>query len=218
MNASSWHGLFIVLEGIDGSGKTTIGKMLFSFFQQRDLPVLLTAEPSQGKIGKIIRENLQDSSIHPAIDALLFAADRIDHGNNEILPALKKGYIVISDRYIDSSLIYQTIQGKNLQISIDWVKELNKFCLIPDKIYLLDIDANLSLARRKKQNSTKNEQMEKFEKLAFQQEIRNAFLKLAREDLTKNHRIVDASKQPKEILHDILKDLEKLFVVKGLTL
>ena len=105
MRKAPWTGFFLVLEGIDGSGKTTVAQNLCSFFEKHDITVVQTAEPSQGQIGRIIRNNLQDNTIHPAVDALLFAADRLEHGFNEILPALNDGKIVISDRYIDSSLI-----------------------------------------------------------------------------------------------------------------
>ncbi|MHA1519466.1 MAG: dTMP kinase [Promethearchaeota archaeon] len=224
MKEESWSGLFITLEGIDGCGKSTLGRKLAEYLREQKIPVYLTAEPSKGKIGQLIRQNLQQNNVPAAVDALLFAADRIDHGQQEILPWVKKGYIVITDRYRDSSLAYQSIQGKSKGLTLDWVAQLNKFSLRPDRIFLLDIDAETSLGRRFRDNAQQDDaQLEKFENLPFQKEIRQVFLDLAKgvnegKDAQgkDNHKILDATKSTDELLLDILKDLKPLLEAKGI--
>ena len=221
-DTASWPGLFITLEGIDGCGKSTLSRILAKYLKEHQIPVFLTAEPSKGIIGQLIRQNLQQNDVPAAIDALLFAADRIDHGTREILPWLQKGYVVITDRYRDSSLAYQSIQGQSQGLTLDWVAQLNKFSLIPDRIYLLDLDAKISLKRRLQENAQQVEtQLEKFEHLPFQQEIRRKFLDLAQGDnqgknSPKNHVILDATKSPDALLLDILQDLPPICNAKGI--
>lgn len=208
MNAKVESGIFIVLEGIDGCGKTTVGQKLLTYLNKKNFPAILTAEPSKGDIGRIIRANLKDNSVHPAIDALLFAADRLDHGIKEIKPALNAGKIVISDRYVDSSLVYQSIQGSDSNLTFDWIKTLNQFCIKPDRVYLLDLDPNESLKRKKTQNLNLQAEMEKFEHLEFQQKIRALFLEIAQRNLEGNHVIIDASQNPESITRNIIRDLQ----------
>ena len=143
---SKWSGLFLVLDGIDGCGKSTQAKLLFEYFVKLKIPTKLTTEPSQGELGKILRKYLKDPTTPAALDALLFAADRVEHCHNEILPFVNMGEIVITDRYIDSSLVYQSIQGENQGITMEWVRELNKYCLIPDISIILDLDPEIGRA------------------------------------------------------------------------
>ena len=130
---------FIVLDGIDGSGTSTHSKLLFGFLELFNLKVYLTQEPSSNEIGLLIRKYLKNKDIPPSTDALMFAADRDLHYRNEIKPKLDQGYIVISDRYVESSLIYQSLQSQ--EISLEWVKVLNKFATPPDLTIILDIDS-----------------------------------------------------------------------------
>ncbi len=218
-DTSAGPGLFLTIEGIDGCGKTTLSRNLANYLTKHQIPVYLTAEPSKGAIGQLIRQNLQQEEVPAAVDALLFAADRIDHGSREILPWLQKGYIVITDRYRDSSLAYQSVQGKSQGLTLDWVAQLNKFSLIPDRIYLLDLDAETSLRRRFQDNAQQDDaQLEKFENLPFQKEIRKVFLELTDEekDNQGNHKILDATKSTDELLLDILRDLHPICSAKGI--
>ncbi len=128
---STWPGFFLVIDGIDGSGKSTQTKLLAEYFTQHHIPCYLTTEPSSNDIGKLIRQYLKKTDAPAAVDALLFAADRVEHCSSQILPELKKKKIVISDRFLDSSLVYQSIQGKDQEVSMEWIKELNKFQLSP---------------------------------------------------------------------------------------
>ena len=110
-------GIFIVIEGLDGSGKTTQATLLAKKLSQ-NYRVLLTAEPSRGKIGTFIREGClyEDKRLPTEAEALLFAADRIEHMYSEVKPALDEGKLVICDRYIYSSLAYQGSAGLSLEL------------------------------------------------------------------------------------------------------
>ncbi len=163
--------VFIVLEGLDGSGTTTHSHLLEGFLKNEKLKVHLTQEPSKNEIGVLLRKFLKDNSIPPTTDALLFAADRNLHYHNEIKKKLDEGYIVISDRYLESSIIYQSLQSD--EISIDWVEELNKFVGQPDLTILLDIDPKVAMAR-------KSGALEKFEETPFLDKVRDLYLTRAK--------------------------------------
>ena len=164
--------IFIVLDGIDGSGTSTHSKLLTGFLSLKGLKVYLTQEPSNSDIGKILRTYLKDDKIPASTDALLFAADRVLHFKNDIKKKLEKGYIVISDRYIESSIAYQTSQSEN--ISIEWVRNLNKFAGTPDLTIILDIDPKLSLARKH------HKVLDKFEDTSLLEKVRQVYLNRAK--------------------------------------
>ena len=166
--------LFIVLDGIDGSGTTTHSKLLAGFLSLKGLKIHLTQEPSNSEIGKLLRSFLKDDKIPPSTDALLFAADRDLHYRNEIKNKLEEGYIVISDRYIESSIIYQSCQSE--KITIEWVKSLNKFAGKPDLTIILDIDPKMSLARKNQGD------LEKFEDTSFLEQVRKLYITRAKEE------------------------------------
>ena len=165
---------FIVLDGGDGSGTSTHSQLLAGFLEYKGFKVHLTQEPSKSEIGKILRKFLKDKEIPPTTDALLFAADRDLHYHNEIQKKLNEGYIVISDRYLESSIIYQSTQSD--KISVEWIKLLNKFVGQPDLTIILDIDPKIALARKNE------EQLEKFEELVFLEKVRNLYLARAKQE------------------------------------
>ena len=143
--------LFIVLEGIDGSGTTTQLGLLERHLAARGRRVLATREPSQGPVGRLLREILLGGHLHPdgsPVDglamALLFAADRRDHLRREIEPALTAGYDVVSDRYLLSSLAYQAQEAER-----DWVATLARDVRRPDLTLLLDLPSETAAARRR---------------------------------------------------------------------
>src|SRR5674476_252166 len=143
-------GIFIVIEGLDGSGKTTQAKFLAKKLEKTH-KVLLTAEPSLGKIGTFIREDClyEDKRLPTEAEALLFAADRIEHMKNEISPALDEGKLVICDRYVYSSLAYQGSAG----LSGDWIKTINARALEPDFAIFIDVSPERVLGRLHRQKS-----------------------------------------------------------------
>ncbi|GAG98349.1 unnamed protein product, partial [marine sediment metagenome] len=137
------HSIFIVLDGIDGSGTSTHSKLLAGFLSTKGLKIYLTQEPSNNDIGKLLRVYLRNAKIPASTDALLFAADRVLHFENQIKKKMEEGYIIISDRYIESSIAYQSSQSE--EITIEWVKNLNLFAGKPDLTIILDIDPKISL-------------------------------------------------------------------------
>ncbi|MFX1567974.1 MAG: dTMP kinase [Promethearchaeota archaeon] len=166
--------LFIALEGIDGSGTSTHSHLLKGFLESKGFNVHLTMEPSESDIGKLVRKYLKNKNIPPATDALLFATDRNLHYHNEIKKKLEEGYIVISDRYIESSIVYQSAQSD--KISVEWVIEINKFVEFPDVTIVLDIDPKMALARKEVK------ELEKFEDNSFLNKVRDIYIKRAEKE------------------------------------
>jgi dTMP kinase len=162
------------LDGVDGSGTTTHSKLLVSFLEYQGFKVHLTREPSKSEIGILLRKFLKNKEIPPTTDALLFAADRDLHYHNEIKKKLDEDYIVISDRYIESSIIYQSLQADS--ITIEWIKKLNKFVGLPDLTIILDIDPKIALARKT------DEDLEKFEDTTFLDKVRDLYLSRAKQE------------------------------------
>jgi dTMP kinase len=164
-------GAFICIEGLDGSGKTTQAKLLVKKLK-KTFDVIYTSEPSNGLIGSFIRRSYLygKNRLSPFVEALLFAADRIEHVENEIIPALNKGKIVISDRYVYSSLAYQ---GAG-EVSLDWIEEINKMSLFPDLAIFLDVDPEKVFCRLNSEKSV-------MENLETQQKVRELYLKFVEE-------------------------------------
>ncbi|MFW9945711.1 MAG: dTMP kinase [Promethearchaeota archaeon] len=200
---------FLVLEGIDGSGTSTHSHLLKGFLESKGFKVHLTVEPSESDIGKLVRKYLKDKNVPPTTDALLFAADRDFHYQKEIKEKLSEGYIVISDRYIESSIVYQSLQSD--EISIDWVKIINKFAGKADLTIVLDIDPKISLERKDSEN------LEKFEYISFLDKVRNLYLSRAKEEdyfiVNTNDIIEFGQHKIQDIVLDKLK--EKGFIIKN---
>jgi dTMP kinase len=183
-------GIFIVIEGLDGSGKTTQAILLAKKLEETH-KLLLTAEPSQGKIGVFIREGClyEEKRLPTEAEALLFAADRIEHMQNEITPALDQGKLVICDRYVYSSLAYQGSAG----LSLDWIKTINARALQPDFSIFIDVSPEQVLERLKRKKSV-------METLETQRKVREVYLKFVEKgDLVR----VDGDK-PKTAVADAL--------------
>jgi dTMP kinase len=160
-------GVFIVIEGLDGSGKTTQATLLAAELA-KTRKVWLTAEPSQGKIGSFIRKCClyEDTRLPTEAEALLFAADRIEHLQAEIKPALAEGKVVICDRYTYSSLAYQGSAG----LSVDWIKTINARALQPDFALFIDVSPQKVIERLQRKKSV-------METLETQQKVREVYLR-----------------------------------------
>ena len=191
-------GLFIVFEGVDGGGKSTQIQMLSDFFAGKDYEVELHMEPTHETIGQVLWDymNSKERSFDPETEALLFAADRIEHGK-VIKKALEKGKIVISDRYKHSSFAYQGAAG----VDVKWMQSLNKHAMVPDLVILLDIDPDKSLERVSDREKTV------FEKNEYLKKVRAEYLRYAEmEELV----VVDALQSIEEVHEDILSQVKKL--------
>jgi len=168
--------LFIVLEGIDGSGTTTQARLLAEWLEGTGRRALVTAEPTHGPVGAIIHQILQGRLTHaPAgervpVDevtlALLFAADRSDHLQNVVLPALAAGRVVVSDRHYLSSVAYQS-----LGVDMAWVEALNSRFRRPELTIVLDIDPAASVQRKRAQSLA----AERYEQVHFLERVRENY-------------------------------------------
>lgn len=167
MRQEASEGLFVVLEGIDGSGTSTQAERWATHLRAQRRMVHVTHEPSSGPIGTQIRLVLRQRLALPAAQqaetmALLFAADRLDHVESEVGPLLRDGYVVISDRYDLSSLAYQSTtaapatpegppsqQAREAAATVEWIRTLNRFARRPDVTVVLDVSPDVAAARRR---------------------------------------------------------------------
>ncbi len=173
MPALTLHrGLLIAIEGIDGSGKSTLAKSLASFFTQQQLPTLLTKEPGGTPLGLVLRHAIHEKkgAVCPRAEFLLFAADRAQHMEHVIEPHLQQGYIVISDRMGDSSLVYQGY-GRGLDHAM--IKNINEWAMKgikPDITVHVQVDVDIAMqriiARQEKMTSIEQEAREFFARLS----------------------------------------------------
>ena len=174
--------LFITFEGIDGVGKSTQANLLEEYLRSLGHDILRTLEPGGTELGLEIRQMLlhRKGDVSPRAEALLYAADRAHHVETKIKPALAQGQIVISDRYLDSSVAYQ---GAGRELSMEDIRGISIWAsggLLPNLTILLDLDAATARARR---NGTGEapDRLER-EKIEFFEATRQAFLQLARNE------------------------------------
>lgn len=195
-------GIFIVIEGVDGSGKTTQAKFLVRKLC-KSYSAVFTAEPSHGKIGKFIRNRILYGETRPpvSVEALLFAADRIDHINSEVQPALDEGKIVVSDRYVYSSLAYQGSSG----LSLGWIETINQLALKPDLALFIDVAPEVVLERLKRKKSV-------MENLETQRKVRDIYYKFVEKgELLR----IDGDKPKNEVAKEVLLAVRALLKARG---
>lgn len=169
-------GKLIAIEGLDGAGTTTQTQRLGRRLQASGREVTLTREPSDGVIGKFVRASLgtpDGQRIPPGALALLFAADRAEHVASELAPALGRGQVVVTDRYVMSSLAYQSLDAE-----IRWVGELNRLAPKPDLTVLVRVSPKTALARIAARAGTRDrfESPELLARVAAQYELALSFL------------------------------------------
>jgi len=206
-------GRLVVLEGIDGCGSTTQAELLVSALRQRGVDARPTCEPSRGPVGALIRDILQHRVPGEAPGTrrvfgwqamgLLFAADRLDHVDSEIGPALRAGVTVVSDRYDLSSIAYQSATSNTEPTAVDWVRELNRYARRPDLTVVLDVPVNVAEARRQ----TRGSEAELFEKRELQQRLVELYSHAER--LVPGDRLVhvDGTLATNEVLEQILANV-----------
>jgi len=185
-------GVFICIEGLDASGKTTHARRLVRDLRRRGFDALYTTEPSLGEIGKFIRKYIlqRKRRVPSVVEALLFAVDRVDHVEKKIEPALEKGKIVVSDRYVYSSLAYQGAAGLDLK----WIEEINRLALPPDLAIYMDVPPEVVVKRMKRKKSV-------MERLETQRRVRDVYMKFV-----ENGKLVpvDGNRRKDEVAKDIL--------------
>lgn len=170
--------MFIAIEGIDGSGKGTQAKLLNKWLKEKGYDTFLTSEPTNGAIGKLLRQSLKKGDLDSRTEALLFAADRSEHVT-KIVSKLEEGKVVVTERYLYSSIAYQRASG----LSIEWIKEINRFAPHPDVVIFLDIDPEVGLKRIESRNSLRSSVKEKeyFERRGFLGKVGEIYLDLDKE-------------------------------------
>ncbi len=195
-------GGFITLEGLDGAGTTTQARMLQNVLEHMGINAVLSSEPTSGPVGSLIRQILagrvngrhatgMDAMFDRKALALLFAADRLDHCETFIKPLQKQGFIVISDRYLHSSLAYQTQDAE-----WDWVVTINKYAVQPDLVVFLDVAPEVAMSRIEGRGAGR----EIFENLGFQQHVMDAYHK-ALDLLADENKLIVNGEAPKEDVH-----------------
>jgi dTMP kinase len=185
-------GAFICIEGLDASGKTTQARRLVRELRRRGFKAVYTTEPSPSEIGKFIRTYIlqRKRRVPIAVEALLFAVDRVDHLERRVKPALQEGKIVVSDRYVYSSLAYQGAAG----LDLNWIEEINRSVVTPDLAIYIDVPPEVVVKRIKRKRSV-------MERLEVQRKVREVYMKFVEDGRLIR---VDGNRPKDEVLRDIL--------------
>ncbi len=204
--AETPRGCFIVLEGIDGSGTTSQTRALADRLRERGREVLETREPTSGAIGALIRERLsvRAAALDPAALALLFAADRLDHLTREVLPAVAAGTVVISDRYLLSSLAYQS-----LDCDPDWIRQINARAARPDLTLVLEVPAEVAFDRVQRRMTHGAAVEERFDALALQRRVAEHYRRFRDDPGLGLVRVIDGTAGPAQVTAALVAALDE---------
>ncbi len=197
-------GVFLALEGGEGSGKSTQAALLVEWLESLGHQVLLTREPGGTEVGKILRHIVLDNDtgeLSPRTEALLYAADKAEHVDRVVLPALAEGSIVLTDRYVDSTLAYQGA-GRSLDISeVEHIARWATSSLRPHLTIVLDLDPAIGHTRFEGADRIESEPLD------FHQRVRAHFLELAAAD-PDHYLVVGGAGTPAEIHAEIRAAVE----------
>ena len=161
-------GVFICIEGLDGSGKTTHAHRLVRNLQENRFDAIYTTEPSRGELGTFIRGTILEGKkrVPRVVETVLFAVDRVEHINKDVKPSLKEGKIVVSDRCVYSSLAYQGAAG----LDLEWIAEINRFALPPDLAIYIDVPPEVVVKRIRRKKSV-------MERLETQRRVQKVYMR-----------------------------------------
>jgi len=185
-------GGFICVEGLDGCGKTTQTKLLVERLEKEGYDAIYTAEPSRGEIGSFIKGYCLHGGtrVSSIVEALLFAADRFEHVEKEVIPALNEGKLVVSDRYVYSSLAYQGAAG----LDLEWIEKINEHAIRPALALFIDVEPITVIHRLKPRKSI-------MENLETQRNVREVYMKFVEKgELVE----IDGNKSKQEVADNIL--------------
>lgn len=201
-------GKFVTFEGPDGSGKTSVLQSVIAHLEKAGIDYLETREPGGNRIAEAIRKIILDKNLtemDARTEALLYAAARRQHLVETVFPALRKGKLVLSDRYVDSSIAYQ---GAGRRIGEEAVAQMNDFAtggLVPDLTLYFDVAPEVGLQRIKKHRSNEIDRLD-IEPLAFHETVHKAYLKLAQQESERIIKI-DANQPLGNVINDALSQL-----------
>ncbi len=203
-------GLLITMEGPDGSGKTMQMDLLEAALREQGYSVIRSREPGGTPIGEAIRNvilNPEYTEMDSMTEAMLYAASRAQHVAEKIKPAIAEGYIVLLDRFLDSSLVYQGI-GRGM--TIETIEAINRFAtggLQPDATIMVYIDYEEGLRRKKQQNGSLDRMEAQQDN--FHRRVNEGYLQLARR-YPERIQLIDGARDPQTIHQDILKRVHEL--------
>lgn len=208
------RGYFISFEGLDGAGKTTQMEMLGRWLEQQGIAYVRTREPGGTPLGSEIRHLLfqrPELTITPLAEAFLFQADRAQHFETLIVPALAEGKVVVSDRCFDSSIAYQ---GAAQGVGTELVAQLSQIATqghAPDLTIFLDL-APTQVQARTSLSAGKREEQSRFDRASeqFHSKLRQAFLALAQAS-PQRIKVIDAAQTPEQVHQNIIALVEPLF-------
>ena len=201
------RGLFVAFEGGDGAGKSTQADLLARWLSDQGQEVVRTREPGGTPLGRSLRELVlhgEDGSVAPRAEALIFAADRAQHVATVVRPALDRGAVVVTDRYLDSSVAYQ---GAARELGHDEVRDLSLWAveeLVPDLTVLLDVEPGQGRDRR----GTVPDRLER-EDDSFHDRVRQGFLALAAQDPDR-YLLLDAGRPVEELAEQVRERVRTL--------
>lgn len=201
--------IFITFEGPEGSGKSTLIKKLGEWLEKKKLEYIVTREPGGTDIAEQIRKVIlsnENTLIAPRTEALLYAASRAQHVKEVINPAFDEGKIILCDRFLDSSLVYQGVARK---IGVDEVYRINDFAingLLPDITFLLDVDPEIGLKRIEDSDRKKNRM--DLETIAFHRDVHDAYKELSRK-YRNRYVVIDASESEDEVFKVVTDRIQK---------
>ncbi|MEX0869347.1 MAG: dTMP kinase, partial [Nitriliruptoraceae bacterium] len=199
---TSRRGIFVAFEGGDGAGKSTQIRLLRNAIERAGSPVVVTREPGGTALGEVIRDVLLDpdsASMTPRTEALLYAAARAQHVDEVIVPALDAGAVVLSDRFVDSSVVYQ---GVARELGDELIVELNRWATVglePDLTVLLDVDPVEGL--RRAVDGREPDRLEG-ESAEFHARVRTGYLERAARDPSR-YLVLDGTRPVEELHHEI---------------
>jgi dTMP kinase len=205
-------GLFITLEGPDGSGKTTQVAKIAEYLMQNKIDFIQTREPGGTRISDKIRSLILDpehKEMHDLTEVLLYAASRAQHVHEKIIPALEAGKVVLCDRFVDASLAYQ---GFGLGVGEQPVMQVNNIAtsgLVPDRSYFIDVSPEVGRERMKARYGTGNLDRIEQKDLSYHERVREGFQHIFKNQEKRILR-VNGEQDPEMVFGEIVKDLDKL--------
>jgi len=212
--------LFITFEGVEGSGKTTQIRRLKRYLTQKGIPCKVTREPGGCPIGERIRKvllNPDHREMTPLSELFLYEASRTQHVKEVIEPLLKRGTVVLCDRFTDASIAYQ---GYGRKVDLSWVVRLNRLSsegIQPDVTFLLDCPIDLGLKRANRRNRALNQEKEdrfEREKVQFHRRVRGGYLSIAKKE-PQRVRVIDTRQTEGRVFEKIRKIVDNLIGFKG---